>query len=118
MRKMLSLSNGINANFIENFEAREQGILNNVIKIIRNSFDPDNIILFGSRAKGNFHKNADFDLAINREMVNIRRHRKIMEKVNAVTGLYKVDIVYLNSIDKAFKEIILKTGKVIYERRS
>ena len=118
MRKILSLSNGVDVNSFKNFQAKEQGILNNVIKIIRNSFDPDKIILFGSRAKGNFHKNADFDLAIDKEMVNIRRHRKIMEMINAVTGLYKVDIVYLNSIDKAFKEIILKTGKIIYERRS
>ena len=113
----MSLANRIDANFIENLEAKEQGILNNLVKIIRKDLNPVKIILFGSRAKGNFHKNADFDLAVDKEMVNIRRHRKMMEKVNVVAGLYKVDIIYLNSIDKAFKNIILKTGKIIYERR-
>ena len=117
MKKILSSVNGINANYIENFEAKEQRILNNVVNIIRKDLEPVEIILFGSRAKGNFYKNADFDLAVDKERPNIRRHRKMMEKINMITGLYKVDIVYLNSIDKAFKEIILKTGKIIYERR-
>ena len=114
----MSSVNGINANYIENLEVKERGILNNVVNIIRKALDPVEIILFGSRAKGDFYKNADFDFAVDKEKVNIRQHRKMIEKINKVTGLYKVDIVYLNRIDKAFKEIIQKTGKVIYEKRS
>lgn len=97
---------------------REQDILNKVLDILKKYLNPDKIILFGSRAKGSFCKNSDFDLAIDTEKLDTREQRRLMEKIDAVIGLYKVDIIYLNSIEETFKNIILKTGKVIYERRS
>ena len=45
-------------------------------------------------------------------------HRKIKEEIDSAYGLYKVDIVFLSSVDKSFKELVLITGKVIYERNS
>jgi predicted nucleotidyltransferase len=38
--------------------------LENVISIIRNNSRVDDIILFGSRAKGNFEKGSDVNIAI------------------------------------------------------
>jgi len=96
---------------------REKEILNSIIEILKNHLNPDRIILFGSRAKNIFNQNADFDIAIDYEKVDIRKHRKIMEDIEKAAGLFKVDIVYLKNVDEEFKKIILNTGKIIYESR-
>jgi len=44
--------------------------------------------------------------------------RKIKEEIEEIAGLYKVDLVFLNAVDKSFKDIILKTGRVVYGRKS
>jgi len=96
---------------------REKEILNSIIEILKNHLNPDRIILFGSRAKNIFNQNADFDIAIDYEKVDIRKHRKIMEDIEKAAGLFKIDIVYLKNVDEEFKKIILNTGKIIYESR-
>jgi len=97
---------------------REETILKNVEEILIKRLDPGKIILFGSRARKKNDNNADFDLAIDKTRIDIRLHRKIKEEIDSVCGLYKIDIVFLSSVDRSFKELVLKTGKVIYERIS
>ncbi len=43
--------------------------------------------------------------------------KDINDEIEKVSGLYKVDIVFFNQIDDLFKDIILKTGRTIYESR-
>jgi predicted nucleotidyltransferase len=98
---------------------REKEILNSIIDVLIGYFNSNRIILFGSRTRQKFSRNTDFDLAVdNEEKVNIRLERKIKEKIEGISGLYKVDIIFLNSVDQEFKEIILKTRRRIYERNS
>ncbi|ODS31635.1 MAG: hypothetical protein SCARUB_03241 [Candidatus Scalindua rubra] len=40
------------------------------------------------------------------------------EDIEGVSGLYNVDVVFLQSVDKVFRDIVLKTGRIIYERDS
>lgn len=102
----------------ERMTDREKNILNSIALILDKHLRPGKIMLFGSRTKGNYYGNPDFDVAVDQKKVDIRKHRKIMEDIEAAVGLYKVDIVYLESVDEFFKDIILKTGETIYERRS
>ncbi len=95
---------------------REHHILMQVIKILKESINPDKIILFGSRVKKTFNKNSDFDIAVDRKKLNIRQYRIIMEKIKNIKGLYKVDLIFLKSVEPKFKDIVLKTGAIIYER--
>jgi len=55
--------------------------LRKIIDILKKELDPDRIILFGSRAKERFHKNSDFDIAIDKEEVDIRKRREITEEI-------------------------------------
>ncbi|MEW6203576.1 MAG: nucleotidyltransferase domain-containing protein [bacterium] len=95
---------------------REKEIQDKVIEIIKKKIAPCKIILFGSRAKGKHNKGSDFDFAVDSESPGIRAERKIMEEIDEIAGLYKVDIVYLGTVDETFKNLVLKTGKVVYER--
>lgn len=96
---------------------RESEIFKGIIKIIKRYLDPEKILLFGSRAKKDYKGNADFDIAIKeKEKVNTDIQRKIKEEIEKISGLYKVDIIFLNEVEKEFKEIVLKNGRVVYER--
>lgn len=97
--------------------AREHEVLEAVIEVLRNRLQPQRIFLFGSRAKGKSHPGSDFDLAVDKDRPDLTLQREIREEIEEVSGLYSVDVVYLNSVDKEFRSIILKTGKVVYERR-
>jgi len=97
---------------------REDEIIQAGIKVIRKYLDPPKIILFGSRAKGIKSKHADFDFAIQCKEPDISVQGKIREDIEKISGLYKIDIVYLLSCDEKFTNIVLKTGEVVYERRN
>jgi len=95
---------------------REKEVLEKAIDILKENLDPSKIIMFGSRAKSKPKKNADFDLAVDTVKPDIRTRRIISEKIDDETGLFSFDIVYLNSVDKKFKDLVWKTGKIVYER--
>lgn len=97
---------------------REKEVLNKAIAILTEALHPKRIILFGSRAKGRFQKGSDFDLAVDGERPELRREREIHDQVTAAAGLYNVDIVYLNSVEEDFRDLILRTGRTVYEKRS
>jgi predicted nucleotidyltransferase len=99
-------------------KTREKEIVSQIEQILVSYLNPSRIILFGSRAKEiNSNKHADFDFAVDCPKPKIAVQRQINDEIEKISGLYKVDIVYLNSVEKEFQKIVLKTGKVIYERR-
>jgi len=90
--------------------------LNIITDLLIDELKPERLILFGSRAKGTSFPNSDFDIAVESEKIDFRRKRIVKDKIRDVIGLHKFDLVFLNEVETEFKEIILKTGKVIYER--
>ncbi len=91
-------------------------ILSNIISVFKENEKVSRVILFGSRGKGNARYNSDFDLAVDTEGIDFSSQIKIKEKIEDFCGLFNVDVIYMNEIDFKFKEIIEKTGKVIYVR--
>ncbi len=94
----------------------EEKRLNNIIKILVDELNPDRLILFGSRGKGKAFTNSDYDIAVDGHKIEFRRKRILKEKLEDILGLHKLDLVFINEVEKKFKEIILKTGRVVYER--
>lgn len=94
---------------------RQDEITQRVTDVLKKFLKPSKIIIFGSRAKENNQKHSDFDFALDCPKPHLTIERKIKEEIEKISGLYKVDIVYLGSVDKEFKEIVLNTGKVVYE---
>jgi predicted nucleotidyltransferase len=90
--------------------------LHTILKLIIKEYNPKKVILFGSRGKGTNNFNSDYDIAIDSTKVDFRTKRKFSERIDEYIGLHKIDIVYLSEVEKSFRNIILKTGRVIYER--
>jgi CRISPR-associated protein Cmr1 len=76
-------------------------ILNRIIKTLK----PRRIILFGSRARGDFHTTSDIDIAVETDI-----------PLSTLELLAPLDIVNLKKIDTLFKEKIIKEGIVLYEK--
>ncbi len=96
--------------------AREKQISNSILNILKEKLNPARVILFGSRAKGMAANSSDFDFAVDCGTVGDETKRTVKEAIEAVSGLYKVDVVYLRDLEEDFRTIILKTGKVVYEK--
>ncbi|MDP2365177.1 MAG: nucleotidyltransferase domain-containing protein [Ignavibacteria bacterium] len=90
--------------------------LDNILNILVDGYQPTRIILFGSRANNRDLNYSDYDIAIDLDKTTLRQKRKVLEQIDEISGLHKIDLVYLNEVEEAFRKIILKTGKIIYER--
>ncbi|MCP4652489.1 MAG: nucleotidyltransferase domain-containing protein [Candidatus Omnitrophica bacterium] len=96
---------------------REDEISSKVVEILLKRLSPERVILFGSRGKGENNPRSDFDFAVFCPAPGISKEREVKEEIDKISGLYKVDIVYIKRVEEEFKEIIISTGKVIYERK-
>ena len=96
--------------------AREEEIAQKTLQIFKSHLNPRRVILFGSRAKGKAAPASDFDWAVDCPPVDAAHKRRISEAIEQISGLYKTDVVYLTEVDEDFRQIILLTGKVCYEK--
>lgn len=79
-------------------------------------YNPKKIILFGSRARGNYKRTSDIDIAVDLELP-FREKRKLKEKIENISGLYSVDLIFLPDVNEDFRNKIIKEGKVLYEEK-
>jgi CRISPR-associated protein Cmr1 len=80
----------------EEFILTKPEILDKILENIKKEINPDKIILFGSRARGDGHKNSDIDIAV-------ENPKKPLSNLQ-INGSY--DIVDLGKIDMKFKDKI------------
>ncbi|MGM0365862.1 MAG: nucleotidyltransferase domain-containing protein [Actinomycetota bacterium] len=95
------------------YKKREKEVLDKVISILKENLNPGLILLFDSGAGDKPSRGSDFDITLDGEKNGIR---ELKEKLEKVSGLYRADLIFLESVDKEFKDIILKRGKALYER--
>jgi len=81
--------------------------LNKAIEKIKKQLDPDKIILFGSRARGDAHKKSDIDIAVD-------TYKNIQQL--DIDGNF--DIVKLKDADTKIKEKIERGGVILDEREN
>lgn len=94
------------------------------VNSLKNGYDPEKIILYGSVARGDFNENSDIDLIVIKKGVdNVRPLYRIREALSFTRDAAKVEpLVYspeeIKSIedDNFFLREAISTGKVIYEK--
>lgn len=96
--------------------SRQTGIPSGVIEEIRNlaqKYNLDRVTLFGSRARGNFTRASDIDLAVSGGDI-IRFALDVEEETRT---LLKYDVVNLDQeASGALMDVIEKEGVVLYEK--
>lgn len=95
-------------------EEKYKKILAEVVKLLKEELEPEKIILFGSRAKGESRPYSDIELAL--EGAKSLSLRKLKEKLETISWPYFVDLIFLEKTKDESKNWIIKTGKTIYEK--
>ncbi|MBI5214534.1 MAG: nucleotidyltransferase domain-containing protein [Ignavibacteriae bacterium] len=77
----------------------------------------EEVIIYGSRAKGNYREGSDIDVTLKGDNLNLHVVNDISRKFSESSIPYKVDIsIYRQINDKDLLEHIQRIGKVFYRR--
>jgi len=90
-------------------------IIKEAVQIVKEGLSDDyKIFLFGSWTKGNALETSDIDIGIlGKEKVKWSSMARILEKTESIPALRLIDIVDLNSVDKSFKNNVLKHARIL-----
>ncbi len=91
--------------------------LDKVVRLIEQNNKVDKVILFGSRAKGNFQNGSDIDLALKGKNLNLDDVLNLSVDFDQLDLPYKFDIVIYDRIkEPALVEHIDRAGVVLFDR--
>lgn len=76
------------------------GLSEQVVKDLQNVFrrydNIEKVVIFGSRAKGNYHEGSDIDLALLGYGITFRQLMQVSSDIDDLGLLYKVDLINYN----------------------
>ncbi len=87
-------------------------IINTVKTIILKYSNPERIYLYGSQANNTATKTSDIDIAY--EDKDCKKHSLIIDEVEKIDTLLKIDVKNIANTEKRFYNRVKDTGKVIY----
>jgi len=99
-------------------------LLDEIVRRIRAAGDPERIVLFGSRARGEARPESDLDLLIV-EPSDQPRYRRAPRYLRALVGVFPAkdvvvwtpdEIAAWADVPNAFVTTALREGRVLYER--
>jgi len=98
------------------------GLNKNTIESLRNIFlkyeSVQKVVIYGSRAKGNYRKGSDIDLCLYGKGLNLDILFTIEEEIDELLLPYLFDIVIFDHIDNDdLIDHIKRVGKVFYEKK-
>lgn len=90
-------------------------LLNDLRKIFKHYPDIEKVLLFGSRAKGNFKEGSDIDLAVFGANINSSTFTQIWDQVDRLAIMLKIDILHWDTLQNlALKDKIVAEGVELY----
>lgn len=99
----------------------QYGLEEDAIIKIRNVFlnypEIDKVILYGSRAKGNYKSGSDIDLVLYGKQLNLQSLNKISLELDDLLLPYKIDICISHQIsNKDLTDHIDRVGEIFYQK--
>ena len=78
----------------------------------------DSVVLFGSRAKGNYREGSDIDLALKGQRINSRTLTQIEMDYDKLNLPWIIDLIIFEKIEnEALKEHIERVGQTLYNKQ-
>jgi len=95
----------------------DKNVMRSLSEIFESTSEIDKVVIFGSRAKGNFLEGSDIDLSISGKAISFDTLLNLMDKVENLGLLYKIDILNHRTItDADVLEHIHQAGKIFWKR--
>jgi uncharacterized protein len=92
--------------------------VSNIINNLKSIKSIHRLILFGSRVHDDSEEKSDFDIAVDLGIQSHLEFLKIKDRIeNENNSLYFISLVDYNSSPKNLKDIINKSGVLIYESK-
>ncbi len=92
-----------------------QNIIDQLISVFKQYPEIQSVLLYGSRAKGNFRPGSDIDLAIIAPDLSFNSFAGLCSKIEDLPLIFKIDCVHLDHLKKeALINNIQTEGKKIY----
>lgn len=82
-----------------------------IVSVLRKYLDPNRIIIYGSRARGDHDERSDIDIAVDHPRT---KRLFLQEAEQEIPTLLRIDIVDLDEASEALRREIAKEGVVIY----
>lgn len=93
--------------------------LNYVISAAIQQLSPKRILLYGSRARGDAREQSDYDIAMDCPTINEPTWSKfVLNLADCAPTLHHMDVVCLQKISKSLYDEIVKTGVILYKKRT
>ncbi len=90
--------------------------INDLQNVFRSFENIETVILYGSRAKGNFHEGSDIDFAVIGENIDLSLLHEIELKIDTLFLPYRIDLCNFEDIENnALKAHIERVGKRFYQ---
>ncbi|MBC7458293.1 MAG: nucleotidyltransferase domain-containing protein [Bdellovibrionaceae bacterium] len=90
-------------------------IINKIKSIFKSYAQIEQVILYGSRAKGNYKNGSDIDLSIKSKTLDLTALLKIENEIDDLLLPYKVDLNLFNQLNNAnLIDHINRVGLVFY----
>lgn len=91
-------------------------ILKETTNVLQQFIEINSAVIFGSRARGDYNKTSDIDIAIFSNEITTSRVNLLRYNLDELDIIYKIDIVDFYKLSKqALKENIINEGIEIYK---
>lgn len=96
----------------------KETIIQDIINIIKQYDEVTKVVIFGSRARGDYKKVSDIDIALFGEELTNTINAKIFFQLEDLYIPYKIDLINFNTLGEKnkIKENILREGVEIYAK--
>ena len=96
----------------------EDSTIENIKKILKKYNEVDSARIFGSRARGDYKKSSDIDIALFGENVTNSINTNIFYEIDELYLPYKIDLINFNTLETEpnLKENILEQGIEFYKK--
>lgn len=93
-------------------------VIEEIVKIISHYPEVEKAVIFGSRARGDYRKASDIDIALFGDTLTFTINSKIFYEIEDLYLVYKIDLINFNSLSDTdkLKQNILKEGVEIYAK--
>ena len=98
----------------------DEKTINDIIEILKRYEEVESAKIFGSRARGDYRKASDIDIALFGDNLTFSINTKIFYEIDDLYLPYKIDLINFNSIspENTIRDNILKEGVEFYVKQS
>jgi len=94
----------------------EQHAIDVIFSVLCRHLTIEKVVIYGSRAKGNYRKGSDIDLTLMGEGLSEAELSIITAELDLLNTPYLFDVSIFDGLNSELKEHIMRVGQVFYQR--